>query len=67
MSLKVQVKLPRVLEKGEFERVGCIKTIKVDVRLIAATNQNLEKEVSKGGFREDLFYRLNVIAIHLLP
>lgn len=67
MSLKVQVKLPRVLEKGEFERVVCVKTIKVDVRLIAAMNQNLEKEVSEGGFREDLFYRLNVIAIHLLP
>lgn len=67
MSLKVQVKLLRVLEKGEFERVGGEKTIKVDVRLIAATNRNLEKEVAEGRFREDLFYRLNVITIHLPP
>lgn len=67
MSLKVQVKLLRVLEKGEFERVGGEKTIKVDVRLIAATNRDLEKEVSEGRFREDLFYRLNVITIHLPP
>ena len=65
MSLKVQVKLLRVLEKGEFERVGGEKTLKVDVRLITATNRNLEKEVSEGRFREDLFYRLNVITIHL--
>jgi len=55
----------RVLEKGEFERVGGEKTLKVDVRLITATNRNLEKEVSEGRFREDLFYRLNVITIHL--
>ncbi|MGQ3684824.1 MAG: sigma-54-dependent transcriptional regulator [Candidatus Loosdrechtia sp.] len=67
MSLKVQVKLLRVLEKGEFERVGGEKTIKVDVRFIAATNRNLEREVSEGRFREDLFYRLNVITIHLPP
>lgn len=67
MSLKVQVKLLRVLEKGEFERVGGEKTIKVDARLIAATNRNLEKEVSEGRFREDLFYRLNVISIHVPP
>ncbi|MFN3531207.1 MAG: sigma-54-dependent transcriptional regulator [Candidatus Brocadia sp.] len=67
MSLKVQVKLLRVLEKGEFERVGGEKTLKVDVRLIAATNRDLEKEVSEGRFREDLFYRLNVITIHLPP
>ena len=67
MSLKVQVKLLRVLEKGEFERVGGEKTLKVDVRLITATNRNLEKEVSEGRFREDLFYRLNVITIHLPP
>ena len=67
MSLKVQVKLLRILEKGEFERVGGEKTIKVDVRLIAATNRDLEKEVSEGRFREDLFYRLNVITIHLPP
>ncbi len=67
MSLKVQVKLLRVLEKGEFERVGGEKTLKVDVRLIAATNRDLEKEVSGGRFREDLFYRLNVITVHLPP
>ncbi|GJQ50211.1 transcriptional regulatory protein ZraR [Candidatus Kuenenia stuttgartiensis] len=67
MSLKVQVKLLRVLEKGEFERVGGEKTIKVDVRCIAATNRNLEEEVSEGRFREDLFYRLNVINIQMPP
>ncbi|OHB74301.1 MAG: transcriptional regulator [Planctomycetes bacterium RBG_16_41_13] len=67
MSLKVQVKLLRVLEKGEFERVGGEKTIKVDVRCIAATNRNLEEEVSEGRFREDLFYRLNVISIQMPP
>ncbi|MEP9410868.1 MAG: sigma-54-dependent Fis family transcriptional regulator [Candidatus Brocadia sp.] len=67
MSLKVQVKLLRVLEKGEFERVGGEKTLKVNVRLIAATNRDLEKEVSEGRFREDLLYRLNVITIHLPP
>ncbi|MCC7210409.1 MAG: sigma-54-dependent Fis family transcriptional regulator [Candidatus Brocadia sp.] len=67
MSLKVQVKLLRVLEKGEFERVGGEKTIKVDVRLIAATNRDLEKEVAEGRFREDLFYRLNVITVPLPP
>ncbi|UJS19050.1 MAG: sigma-54 dependent transcriptional regulator [Candidatus Jettenia sp.] len=67
MSLKVQVKLLRVLEKGEFERVGGEKTLKVDVRFIAATNRDLEREVSDGRFREDLFYRLNVITINLPP
>ncbi len=67
MSLKVQVKLLRVLEKGEFERVGSEKTLKVDVRLIAATNRTLEKEIAEGRFREDLFYRLNVVRIHLPP
>ena len=67
MSLKVQVKLLRVLEKGEFERVGGEKTLKVDVRLIAATNRILEKEIAEGRFREDLFYRLNVVRIHLPP
>lgn len=67
MSLKVQVKLLRILEKGEFERVGGEKTLKVNVRLIAATNRDLEKEVTEGRFREDLFYRLNVITVHLPP
>lgn len=67
MGLNVQVKLLRILEKGEFERVGGEKTIKTDVRLIAATNRDIKKEVSAGKFREDLFYRLNVINIHLPP
>jgi nitrogen regulation protein NR(I) len=62
---EVQVKLLRILQEQEFERVGGIKTIKVDVRLIAATNQDLQKEVKEGNFREDLFYRLNVVPIKL--
>ncbi len=63
----LQVKLLRVLQQREFERVGGLKTIKVDVRIIAATNKNLEASVKEGKFREDLFYRLNVIPIHLPP
>ncbi|HWP48676.1 MAG TPA: sigma-54 dependent transcriptional regulator [Candidatus Limnocylindrales bacterium] len=64
---EVQVKLLRVLQEQEFERVGGIKTLKVDVRLIAATNRDLQKEVREGNFREDLFYRLNVIPIKVPP
>ena len=64
-SPALQVKLLRVLQEGEFERVGDTKTIKVDVRVIAATNQNLEELIRQGKFREDLFYRLNVIAVQL--
>ncbi len=67
MSADLQVKLLRVLEDNEFERVGGCKTIKVDVRIIAATHRNLEEEVSKRHFREDLFYRLNVIPVLLPP
>ncbi len=67
MSLSTQAKLLRVLEEGEFERLGSIDTLKVDVRVIAATNKNLEKEMAGGKFREDLFYRLNVISIHIPP
>lgn len=61
----VQVKLLRVLQEREFERVGGERTIKVDVRIIAATNKDLRKEVDEGRFREDLFFRLNVIAIEI--
>jgi len=63
----LQVKLLRILQEQEFERVGGTKTIKTDVRLVAATNRNLEEMVKKGEFREDLFYRLNVIPINLPP
>jgi transcriptional regulator with PAS, ATPase and Fis domain len=63
MSADLQVKVLRVLEEGEFERVGGHETIKVDARIIAATHRDLEEEVQKGNFREDLFYRLYVIPI----
>ena len=66
-SPALQVKLLRVLQEGEFERVGDTRTFRVDVRIIAATNQNLEELIRQGQFREDLFYRLNVIAIELPP
>jgi Nif-specific regulatory protein len=56
-----------VLQEGEFERLGGTETIKVDVRLIAATNKNLEKAITEGAFREDLYYRLNVFAIFVPP
>jgi transcriptional regulator with GAF, ATPase, and Fis domain len=65
MSADLQVKVLRVLEEGEFERVGGNETIKVDARIIAATHRDLEEEVQKGNFREDLFYRLYVIPIML--
>lgn len=63
MSLKVQAKVLRVLQEGEFERVGGTKTQRVDVRVLAATNKNLEEEVRRGNFREDLWYRLNVVPL----
>ena len=65
LPLNLQPKILRVLQEKEFERVGGEKTIKVDVRLLAATSRNLENLVSQGGFREDLFYRLNVVPIFM--
>lgn len=65
MPLSTQAKLLRVLQHGEFERVGGSQTIKIDARIIAATNKNLEKEVQQNRFREDLYWRLQIISIHL--
>lgn len=67
MPIELQPKLLRVLQEGEFERVGGSKTIKVNVRVIAATNRDLEEEIAEGRFREDLYYRLNVFPITSLP
>ncbi|MEJ5351351.1 MAG: sigma 54-interacting transcriptional regulator [Melioribacteraceae bacterium] len=67
LSIQVQTKLLRVIETREFERVGGNKPIKLDARIIAATNKNLVEEIKAGRFREDLFYRINVVNIHLPP
>ncbi len=67
MSMKTQAKILRILQEQRFERVGGSKTISVDVRIIAATNKDLEKEIGAGQFREDLFYRLNVIPMEVPP
>ena len=67
MSAKTQAKVLRVLQEGEVERLGSSRTIKVDVRVIAATNKNLEEEIATGRFREDLYFRLIVIPIHVPP
>ena len=65
MPIDMQAKLLRVLEAKEFERVGGNKKIRLDVRILAATNENIEEEIKKGRFREDLYYRLNVIPIEI--
>ena len=67
MSLKTQAKILRILQEQSFERVGGTRTIKVDVRVIAATNKNLEEAIAAGTFREDLYYRLRVVPLHLPP
>lgn len=65
VSMTMQVKLLRVLQEQEFERVGDSKTIRVDCRIVAATNRDLEEQIAEGTFREDLYYRLNVVPIYL--
>src|SRR6202030_2341356 len=67
MSLTMQVKLYRVLQEGKIRPLGSTEESDVDVRIIAATNKNLEKEIAEGRFRDDLFYRLSVIPMHLPP
>ena len=67
MPLSVQAKLLRVLDQGELLRVGGLKPIRVDVRFVAATNRDLEAEVQRGAFREDLFFRLNAVMIVVPP
>ncbi len=67
MAFDLQAKLLRVLENGEYIKVGDTKTVRADVRIIAATNRDLQKEIAAGRFREDLYYRLSVFAIHLPP
>jgi two-component system, NtrC family, nitrogen regulation response regulator NtrX len=67
MSLKTQAKVLRALDEQRFEPVGAAESIQVDVRVVASTNKNLEEEIERGNFREDLFYRLNVIPFHVPP
>lgn len=67
MSLTMQAKLLRVIQEREFFRLGATEPIKVDVRFIAATNRDIKEEVKNGKFREDLYYRLNVVNIEIPP
>ena len=67
MSLKTQAKILRIIQEQAFERVGGVRSIQVDVRIVAATNKDLQKEIETGRFRQDLYYRLNVIPIHVPP
>ena len=67
IPVEMQVKLLRAIQESEFERVGGVKTIKVNVRLITATNRDLEQEIQEGNFRDDLFYRLNVVPLQIPP
>ena len=67
MSFEAQSKVLRAIEEMQFERIGGVKPIKIDVRIIAATNREIEKEVEEGRFRKDLYYRLNVVPIHVPP
>jgi DNA-binding NtrC family response regulator len=67
MSVKLQAKLLRVLEEEEFERVGGMQTLKTDIRVIATTNRDLRQEIQAGRFRRDLYYRINIVQLHLPP
>lgn len=67
MTMSMQAKLLRVLQEREIERVGSTKTLKIDVRVVAATNRDLEQMIEKGEFRHDLYYRLNIISLHIPP
>jgi two-component system nitrogen regulation response regulator NtrX len=67
MSLRTQSKVLRAIEEQRFEPVGATESIRVDVRVVAATNKNLDQEIENGNFREDLFYRLNVIPFYVPP
>lgn len=67
MAMALQMKMLRVLQEREFERIGDTRTIKVDVRIVAATNADLSRMVKEGSFREDLYYRLNVVPVHIAP
>src|SRR5204862_5274102 len=67
MSLAAQAKVLRVLQDGVVTRIGGAKAVRVDVRVLAATNKNVEAEIAAGRFREDLYYRLNVVPIHVPP